>query len=86
MPAAARVETADKVFSPISLVWLLGTVAVELADRGTELVVPVDWAEEETQEEIPLLRGRMGQPIREVVAAETGMPRTGLRVRAGRVL
>jgi hypothetical protein len=47
-------------FSPTSLVWPLGTVAVERAGRGTEPVVPVERAAEETQEEFPLLRGRMG--------------------------
>ena len=86
MPAVARVETEEMEFSQTSLVWPLGTVAVGPEDRGTEPVVPVDWAEEETQEEIPLLRGRMVQPIPEVAAAEMDMPRMGLRVRADRAL
>ena len=86
MPAVARVEMEAMEFSQTSLVWPLGTVAVGPEDRGTEPVVPVDWAEEETQEEIPLLRGRMVQPIPEVAAAEMDMPRMGLRVRADRAL
>ena len=85
-PAVVRVEMEEMEFSPTSPVWLLGMVAVEPAGRGTEPVARVERVAEETQEVVPRLRGRMGQPIREVVAAETGMPRTGLRVRAGRVL
>ena len=86
MPAAARVETEEMEFSPTSPVWPLGMVAVEPAGRGTEAVVPVDWAAEETHEVVPLLRGWMGQPIPEVAAAEMDMPRMGLRVRADRAL
>ena len=85
-PAAAGVGMVEMEFSPTSLVWPLGTVAVERAGRGTEPVVRVEWAAEETQEVIPRLRGRMGQPIPEVAAAEMDMPRMGLRVRADRVL
>jgi hypothetical protein len=47
-------------FSPTSPVRPLGTVAVEPADRGTEPAAPEERVVEETQEEIPLLRGRMG--------------------------
>ena len=85
MPAVVRVETADKGFSPISPVWPLGTAAVERAGRGTETVARVERVAEETEEVVPRLRGRMGQSIREVAAAETDMPRMGLRVRADRV-
>jgi len=60
MPAMAGVEMEEKGFSPTSPVWPLGTVVVEPAGRGTEPVVPVDWAVEEMQGVIPRVRARTG--------------------------
>jgi hypothetical protein len=69
-----------------SLAWPLGTVVVEPADRGTEPVVQVDWAEEETQEVILHVWDQTGHLTLVVVAEETDMPTARHRVRADRVL
>jgi hypothetical protein len=60
MPAMAGVEMEEKGFSPTSPVWPLGTAVVEPAGRGTEPVVPVEWAVVETEEVETQLQGRMG--------------------------
>jgi hypothetical protein len=85
-PAAARVETEEMEFSPTSPVWLLGTAVVERAGRGTELVVPVDWAEEETQGAILHVRDRTERLTLVAVAEGMEMPAARHRARADRAL
>jgi hypothetical protein len=86
MPAMAGVEMEEKGFSPTSPVWPLGTAVVEPAGRGTEPVVPVDWAVEEMPGVMPRVRARTGQRIREEVEAETDMPQAIIREKVGRGL
>jgi hypothetical protein len=86
MPAVQMAETEEKEFSPTSPVWPLGTAAVEPAGLGTEPVVPVERVAAGTQEVIPHVQDRTGQPTPEVVAEETDMPTARLQVRADRVL
>jgi hypothetical protein len=60
MPAMAGVEMEEKGFSPTSLVWPLGMVVVEPADRGRESVGPGEWVVVETEEVETRLQERMG--------------------------
>ncbi len=86
MRAMAKVEMEEMEFSPTSPVWLLGTAVVERAGRGTELVVPVDWAEEETQGAILHVRDRTERLTLVAVAEGTEMPAARHRARADRAL
>jgi hypothetical protein len=61
-------------------------VAVEPADRGTELEAPVDWAAEEMQEVILHVRDQTGHLTLVAVAEETDMPTVRHRAKADRVL
>jgi hypothetical protein len=85
MPAVARVEMEEMEFSPTSPVWPLGTVAVEPAGRGTEPVVLVERAVEETQEVILHVQDQTGCLTPGVAAEETDMPTARHRAKADRV-
>ena len=85
MPATAGVEMEEKGFSLTSPGWPLGMVVVEPAGRGTELVVPGDWAVEEMQGVMLPVWDRMGRLTPVGVAEATDMP-ARLQARADRVL